>query len=280
VLGNVTHIRAQWHRNTDQRRPVPDPSLERRINWRMYREYAGGNTAELASHQIDVADWMFGSPPQYVVGVGGIDTYKDGRDVYDNIQLIYVYPNGRKLLYSSISTSSHLDLLQAERQEFGEVIMGTAGAIEITIGDDNHPATALWYREPKPISAANVSKAGAQKEAFKAGATMTTAAASKGVPLLLPKDAQSGSDSFLDREAKFARRWLYSKGIMTPEEERNPVTVELEDFFLCCKDPANRKPKANLEIGLNDSTAVILSNLAMDEGRRVNFSEIESLGRD
>lgn len=279
VLGNVTHIRGQWHRNSDQRRPVPDRSLERKINWRMYREYAGGNTAELASHQIDVADWMFGSPPEYVIGVGGIDTFKDGRDVYDNIQLIYVYPNGRKLLYSSISTSSHLDLLQAQRQEFGEVIMGTAGSIEITIGDDNHPATALWYREPKPVSAPVVKKSTDKKEAFQAGATMTTAAATQGVPLLLPKDSQAASDSFLTREAKFARRWLYSKGIMAPEEDRNPVTVELEDFFLCCKDPVNRKPKANLEIGLNDSTAVILSNLAMDEHRRVDFSEIETMGR-
>ena len=278
VLGNVTHIRGQWHRNSDQRRPVPDPSLERKINWRMYREYAGGNTAELASHQIDVADWMFGATPEYVIGVGGIDTFKDGRDVYDNIQLIYVYPNGRKLLYSSISTSSHLDLLQAQRQEFGEVIMGTAGAIEITIGDDNHPATALWYREPKPVSAPVVKKADAKKEAFQAGATMTTAAASQGIPLLLPKDAQSANDSFLQREAKFGRRWLYSKGIMVPEEDLNPVTVELEDFFLCCKDPANRKPKSNLEVGLNDSTAVILSNLAMDEHRRVDFSEIQTLG--
>ena len=278
VLGNVTHIRGQWHRNSSQRRPVPDPSLERKINWRMYREYAGGNTAELASHQIDVADWMFGATPEYVIGVGGIDTFKDGRDVYDNIQLIYVYPNGRKLLYSSISTSSHLDLLQAQRQEFGEVIMGTAGAIEITIGDDNHPATALWYREPKPVSAPDVKKATDKKDTFQAGATMTTAAASRGIPLLLPKDSQGASDSFLTRESKFARRWLYSKGIMAPEEDRNPVTVELEEFFLSCKDPANRKPKSNLEIGLNDSTAVILSNLAMDEHRRVDFSEIQTLG--
>jgi hypothetical protein len=107
---------------------------------------------------------------------------------------------------------------------------------------------------------------------------MTTASASKGVPLLLPKDEQGSSDSFLQRESKFARRWLYSKGIMVPEEDRNPVTVELEDFLLCCKDPANRKPKANLDVGLNDSTAVILSNLAMDEQRRVNFSEIQTLG--
>jgi predicted dehydrogenase len=274
LLGEVTHVRAQWHRNSDQRRPVTDPKLERRINWRMYREYAGGNTAELASHQIDVADWMFGAKPDFVIGIGGIDYYKDGRDCYDNIQLIYQYPKGRKLLYSSISTSSHLDLLQARRVEFGEVIMGTAGTIEITIGDDTHPSTAMWYREPKPISAAEVSKAGEKKEAFKAGATMVTAAANRGYPLLLPKDVQGTQDSFLSREAKFARRWLYGKGIMMPEEDRNPVDVELEDFFNCCQN-ASQKPKADLEIGLADSTAVILSNLAMDEQRRVDFTEIE-----
>ena len=162
---------------------------------------------------------------------------------------------------------------------FFATLVPAAGSIEITIGDDNHPATALWYREPKPVSAAAVKKADGKKEAFQAGATMTTAAASQGIPLLLPKDAQDANDSFLTREAKFARRWLYSKGIMAPEEDRNPVTIELEEFFLCCKDPVTRKPKSNLEIGLNDSTAVILSNLAMDEHRRVDFSEIQTMGR-
>jgi predicted dehydrogenase len=279
VLGEVTHIRGQWHRNSNQRRPVPDASLEKKVNWRMYREFSGGNTAELASHQIDVADLIFGATPEFVVGVGGLDFYKDGRTCYDNIQLIFQYPKGRKLLYSSISTSSHLDLLQAQRVEFGEVIMGTAGTIEITVGDDNHPATALWYREPKPITPPTVTEAAKKKEEFKAGATMTTAAASTGVPLLLPRDAMNAKDSFLTREAKFARRWLYSKGIMVPEEDRNPVDAEVEDFMLCAKDPRNKQPKAGLEIGLNDSTAVILANLAMDENRRVFFSEIEKMGR-
>ena len=37
-------------------------------------------------------------------------------------------------------------------------------------------------------------------------------------------------------------------------------------------------PKANLEIGLADSVAVIASNLAMDEGRRVYFNEIDNKG--
>ena len=108
---------------------------------------------------------------------------------------------------------------------------------------------------------------------------MTTAAATRGVPILLPKDSPASADPFLAREAKFARRWLYSKGIMLPEEDYNPVDGELRDFFECCKDPNNHKPKSDLTVGLNDSSAVILSNLAMDEGRRVKFSEIEEMGK-
>ena len=69
---------------------------------------SGGLTAELTSHQIDVADWMFGSPPEFVMGLGSLDTLKDGRDVYDNIQLIYKYPKGQKLTYTSISTNQFL----------------------------------------------------------------------------------------------------------------------------------------------------------------------------
>ena len=36
-------------------------------NWRLFREYSGGLVAELASHQIDVADWMLGMTPESVM---------------------------------------------------------------------------------------------------------------------------------------------------------------------------------------------------------------------
>ena len=87
----------------------------------------------------------------------------------------------------------------------------------------------------------------------------------------------TGKESFIDKEVKFARRWLTSKGVMVQEEQRNPVDVELESFFDCCR--TGRPPKANLEIGMADSVAVILSNQAMDEGRKVYFNEIEKMGR-
>jgi predicted dehydrogenase len=78
-------------------------------NWRKYREFSGGLTAELGSHQIDVADWMFGVRPEMVVGIGGLDYVHDGRDIYDNIQLIFKYLQGQKLMYSSISANSHFE---------------------------------------------------------------------------------------------------------------------------------------------------------------------------
>jgi len=64
---------------------------------------------------------------------------------------------------------------------------------------------------------------------------------------------------------------------MMQEEHLNPVDTELRSFFKNCRD--GQKPRADLEVGMNDAVAVILSNLAMDEGRKVYFNEIEKLGR-
>lgn len=271
MIGQVTHIQAQWHRNPGWKmKPGP-----REKNWRLFREFSGGLTAELASHQIDVADWMFGAHPEYVVGVGGIEFIKDGRDVYDNIQLIFKYPRGQKLVYTSISTNKHLPLFQGARTEFGERIMGTGGTIEITVGTDSEPALGLWYYEPKPVEVTPASQA--KKEVVVAGATLaSTGRGMRPLPILLDRDQMRGNESFLEKEMKYARRWLYSKGVMLPEEDRNPVDVQMESFFNCVRTGA--RPKADLEIGLEDSTAVILSNLAMDEGRRVYFSEIDKMG--
>ena len=275
VLGNVTHVHAQWHRNPGWTlKPDPNPQQQRLNNWRLHREYSGGLTAELASHQIDVADWMFGSGPEYVMGVGSLDLRKDGRDIFDNIQLIYKYPKNQKLTYSAISTNAHLPYFNASRSEMGECIMGTEGAVEITVGDDKALPTAIWFREPQQP---RVTKAGEVKENWKAGATMVAGSVAKGLPIVVEREQITGNESFFDREMKFARRWLYTKGVMVPEEARNPVDTELESFFNNCRD--GKRPLADLEVGLADSTAVILSNLAMDEERRVNFAEIEKMGR-
>ena len=269
-LGDITNIQAQWHFASDR---TLDASRPRKSNWRYYREFSGGLTAELGSHQLDVASWIFADRPEFVTGVGALDWKKDGRDVYDNVALIVRYPEGRQMTWSAISTNKHLPLLGATRSEAGEVIIGTEGAIEITLGDEEQSPIGLWFYEPSRVK---VSSAAAAKEIARvagASSTSTPEGRSRGLPILLDRDQITGDESFVQREMKYARRWLYSRGIMVPEEERHPVTAELESFFECCRE--GKRPKADLEVGLGNSATVLLANQALDEGRRVQFSELD-----
>lgn len=90
-LGKVTQISARWDRNHNWRRPVPSSELERKINWRMYKEYSGGLVAELLSHQMDFIHWAFETVPSSIQGFGGIDHFKDGRETFDNVQVTCRY---------------------------------------------------------------------------------------------------------------------------------------------------------------------------------------------
>jgi predicted dehydrogenase len=135
VIGTITGMRAYWYRNNDWRRPVPSPELERRINWRLYRHSSAGLVTELAAHQLQVGDWALGMRPESVMGYGDIVYWKDGREVYDNISLIYRYPNGVKMSYESIISNKFLGL--------EELILGDKGTMELEKGK-------YYFEEAKP----------------------------------------------------------------------------------------------------------------------------------
>jgi hypothetical protein len=79
--------------------------------------------------------------PESVVGSGGIDFWKDGRETQDNVQVTYRYPAGQTLVFSAITTNQ-LDGAQLR-------VYGTAGSAVLTESD------ATLYYEPKhPQSAA------------------------------------------------------------------------------------------------------------------------------
>lgn len=105
-VGNITAFECQWNRHSNWRRKVPNPSLEKAINWRMYREFSGGLTAELCSHQIDFVNWVLGETPAQIMGVGGVDYWKDGRETYDNVHLTYSYKNGVKAKFSCLTSNA------------------------------------------------------------------------------------------------------------------------------------------------------------------------------
>jgi hypothetical protein len=74
------------------------------------------------------------------MGVAGIDYWKDGRDVWDNVQCIFEYPNGIKFTYQSLTTNQF--------DGFQEEFMGDKGTLITTVGEKNMDKGWL-YREPK-----------------------------------------------------------------------------------------------------------------------------------
>ncbi|PQB07680.1 dehydrogenase [Polaribacter filamentus] len=127
-IGKVALFECQWNRHGNWRRPLPDSDLERAINWRMYREYSGGLVAELCSHQIDFIHWVLGENPKKIMGTGGIDYWKDGRDTYDNIHLIYEYPSGVKATFGCLTSNAFENYQIKVQGDKGTILLGSKEA--------------------------------------------------------------------------------------------------------------------------------------------------------
>lgn len=122
-IGAITQIRAFWHRSSSWRRTGVTPDLERRLNWRLYRASSAGLMTELASHHLHAANWFLGAPPLSCVGYGSINFWQDGRELYDNVNVVYRYPGGVHVIYDSIlSNRFHGQEIQ---------LIGTKGTIEL-----------------------------------------------------------------------------------------------------------------------------------------------------
>lgn len=122
MFGSVQAIRSYWFRNGSWRREVPSPELERHINWRMYDEYSRGLMTELACHQLHTGMWAMQDIPNKVMGSGAITYWKDGREVFDNVSLIYDFDNGVKMSYTSVISNKFYGL--------EEQILGNKGTVE------------------------------------------------------------------------------------------------------------------------------------------------------
>jgi predicted dehydrogenase len=127
-LGKVTQIDCRWDRNWNWRRAVPAGYTDRQVNWRMYKEYSGGLPAELLSHQVDFINWAFGTHPDEILGTGGIDYYKDGRETFDNVQTILRY-NKEGMIGNFGATCGN------ERDGYLFKLKGTKGTIQLLTND-------------------------------------------------------------------------------------------------------------------------------------------------
>ena len=126
LIGEIVGMRCHWFRNADWRREVPSPELERQINWRLYKEHSGGLMTELACHQIEVCNLAVGRIPQSISGMGDIVYWKDGREVYDSVNVIYRYADGRKINYES--------LISNKFNGMEDQMLGKKGTMELAKG--------------------------------------------------------------------------------------------------------------------------------------------------
>lgn len=125
-FGPITHIRSNWNMNSSWRKDNVPAELEHQLNWRMYVDECLGIMSELACHITQVANWFVQQIPEYVVGTGSINYWKDGRTTYDNVNVMYYYPDGANFTFNSILSNWHYGL--------EEQVMGPKNTYELEKG--------------------------------------------------------------------------------------------------------------------------------------------------
>jgi predicted dehydrogenase len=231
-LGQLGQIRGYWHRNGNWRRHVPGPELERKINWRMYNEYSLGLTTELASHHIQVANWVYDEIPESVSGSGSIVYWKDGREVYDNIQMVFRYPSGRHLVYDSMISNKKYGL---ELQ-----VMGDKGTMEL---ESNR-----FYSEKPPAPAGILQWINnAEKDIFET------------IPI-------GGASWIPETASKYQGKPILNNG----KKDIPPSTLLSLEAFVESVRKDKVYPKLVAQ-GYYASIATIMAHLAMKEQRYVEF---------
>lgn len=255
MLGRITAIKCQWNRHHDWRRPVPvtrqHPDFaeyDHQLNWKLYRETSQGLLGELGSHQLDVANWALGTTPRSVIGVGGIDYWKDGREVFDNITCVYDYivspppakrgstlpagvtaePYTVRVTYSSLQNNAY--------EGASELILGTHGTLLLS------DKKGWLYREPVP-----------EEIAWSPRPEQQAAIVASGKTLKLSNDP-------------FAHRGTPFEIDATGDDTRDALVS-----FLDHVRRGDRQTLCPVAEGVANTTTVEIGNRAMERGERVTF---------
>jgi predicted dehydrogenase len=177
-LGKVTQIHCRFDRNASWRLPLPDPSLEKIINWRMYREFCGGITTELLSHQMDFINRAFNTHPDEIFSTGGIDFYKDGRTTFDNVEVMMRYNNANMVGNYGATCAN-------EREGFIFKIKGSRGTVEMLLNEGLYFPEEQTKKELETVDGV-------------AGATKIEYNVRGGIPLIKGKAPDSTGLAFTD----------------------------------------------------------------------------------
>ncbi|HOW70792.1 MAG TPA: Gfo/Idh/MocA family oxidoreductase [Phycisphaerae bacterium] len=280
ILGDIKHIRALWHRNQtgggapdgttgkydswslarqvaeEDKSIAPEilkesgyENLEHLLRWRINEKTGGGLMVELGSHQLDAASiFLDKEHPKSVQGVGVNAYFKDGRQVYDHVYLIYEFPKDVVLTYSSIGTNT-LD-------GYGETVLGPKGTLIIDQERD-----AYLFKEPglkdDRLTGEAIEKmvTNAEKD------TRMTWAENR-----MSRPAAESTSTAAWGSGIGAADTLTSRGY---REQQEHLCWIIRNGGVDCE----QKPRCNGRVAMGDAVVTLASNIAMKLGKRVEFKK-------
>lgn len=243
LIGDVVGARCHWFRNHDWRRPVPSPALEKQINWRLYWESSAGLMTELASHQLEVCNWATKRVPRSVIGMGDIVFWKDGREVYDSVNLIYHYDNDVKINYES--------LISNRFNGMEDQILGHKGTMDLAKG-------VYYYEEDK-------SGSGIEQLLNQIGNKVFTSVPIAG-PSWRPETKKAYKPHYI-MEGNFN----INEGVSMIGAEKDGSDIILSAFCQACI--TGEKGQNIVEEAYSATMLCLLGNQAMAEQRKIEFPD-------
>lgn len=263
LCGRINNIHCQWNRNGTWRRPIPKGGEQMDFskwgfekpdylfNWRLYKQYSGGLMTELASHQLDIVNYFLDDkPPQAIMGVGRTDN-KDGRTIFDNVHLIYEYPDDVQLTYESITTNSYCPF----GTQAYEMFQGTRGTLVMA-----HLSryVGLYFLEP-----------GAEEELWMVQAHMLEVGFDNIVPDRHKKAiVLNGTPSPGSRTEKVGGIDLVELvDIEKAQIKKKTYEIELLSFKSCVLD--TKLPVCHGGVGLKSAIPALQGNVAMEKKERL-----------
>ena len=157
ICGRLTAAQAQWNRAVTEdfgwpKKAAIDQAMLTKYgfadmhqfrNWRWFKDLGGGPLSDLGAHQIEIFNWWFGVKPRSVMGMAGLDYYKN-HEWYDNAMVVYEYPlpEGVARAFYQVQTTT------SAGGGYFEYFMGDEGSLKMS----ENPKLSTIFREARAPS--------------------------------------------------------------------------------------------------------------------------------
>ncbi len=101
TIGEIAFGEATYHCDRLGIQAQPGTPEARLLNWFFEKTLSGDIITEQNIHTLDVMNWVMGVPPLLATGTGGRKVRVDVGDCWDHFAVLYQYPNGVGITFSS-----------------------------------------------------------------------------------------------------------------------------------------------------------------------------------